>query len=83
MDNPCTPDRCQDCSARLVCRCLQITEEAVVEAITTLALTTLKEVRQLTGAGDGCNACHQRLNQVLAEHAYASSSSSPVICSVR
>jgi bacterioferritin-associated ferredoxin len=37
------------------------------------------ELRQLTGAGDGCNCCHPRLQQYLDQHAYASSP----ICSVK
>jgi bacterioferritin-associated ferredoxin len=58
---------CQGCSGRLLCRCLQITEEAVAEAVSLFGLTTVKEVRERTGAGDGCTACHRRIRLVLQQ----------------
>jgi bacterioferritin-associated ferredoxin len=77
---------CQSCIAagscpdRLVCRCLKITEQEVITAITTLGLRTLTEVRQVTEAGDGCTCCHRELHTYLAIY---SPSSSPVICSAK
>ena len=56
---------CQDCPIRVVCRCLQITEEVVIAAVSTGEITTLKELRQCTGAGDGCTACHATLARYL------------------
>ena len=50
--DPC-PGPCSGCPDRIVCRCLKVTEAVVVEAITTLGLRTVTEVRQVTGAGDG------------------------------
>ena len=73
---------CQECTERFVCRCLRVTEAALVEALTTLPIRNLLELRQLTGAGDGCTCCHERLKQMIDEHVYSSSSASP-ICSVR
>ena len=77
----------------MVCHCLQVREASVVEAVKRLALTTLQEVRDYTSAGNGCNCCHGRIRQILEKHgyaaeaacmtAYASSSSSEPICSVR
>ena len=72
---------CDDCTDRLVCNCLRVTETALREVLVSLPVRNLKELRQLTGAGDGCTCCHDRLRQLIAEHAY-SSSASP-ICSVR
>ena len=69
------------CADRVVCKCLKITEEQVIGAITTLGLRTLVELRTVTEAGTGCNCCHRELNAYLA--IYAPSSSSPVICSAR
>lgn len=59
------PSTCDACPARLVCRCLRVTEDAVVQAIDLLGLQTVQEVRCHTGAGDGCTACHRRLRKFL------------------
>jgi bacterioferritin-associated ferredoxin len=72
----------RDCSERLVCRCLQVTESEVVTAIHTGEVRTLRDLRRHTGAGDGCTCCHERLRQLLERHAQSSSSSEP-ICSVK
>jgi NifU-like protein len=79
--NPCTarPSDCRACPGRVVCHCLQITEEVIVEAVTTFALRTVKEVRQHTGAGDGCTACHRAIRRYLEHsHATQSASASPI-----
>ena len=68
------------CPDRVVCRCLKVTEESVIVAIRTHGARTIRELRTLTGAGDGCNCCHQELRQYLTVY---SSSSSPLICSDR
>ena len=49
------------CSPKFLCRCLRVTETAVVHAIETLGLRTVKEIRQHTGAGDGCTCCHAKI----------------------
>jgi bacterioferritin-associated ferredoxin len=70
MDRNSTPQMtCDACPERFLCRCLQVTENEVVAAITVLDIRTLKEVRQHTGAGDGCNGCHRLLRQLLDRHA--------------
>jgi bacterioferritin-associated ferredoxin len=66
------------CPDRIVCRCLKVTEQTVIDAIVTLGLRTVKEVRQATEAGDGCTCCHGELAAYLAVY---SPSSSPLICS--
>jgi bacterioferritin-associated ferredoxin len=85
MDRNCIHQTtCGDCPERFLCRCLQVTEREVVAAITALDIRNLREVRQHTGAGDGCNGCHRRLRQLLDGHARAySSSSAEPICSVK
>jgi bacterioferritin-associated ferredoxin len=50
---------------RLVCACLSVSEAALVEALTGLEIKSIKEIRRLTGAGDGCMACHKRLKAYL------------------
>jgi bacterioferritin-associated ferredoxin len=71
MDSKCTPEACSGCPLKVVCRCLQITEAAVVDAITSLDLRTLREVRRHTGAGEGCTCCHGALRDYLEQHAPA------------
>ncbi len=67
------------CPDRVVCRCLGVTEEAVITAITTLGVRNLKELRTATEAGDGCCCCHRELHTYLAIYAPASAE----ICSAR
>jgi bacterioferritin-associated ferredoxin len=68
------------CPTRLVCRCLQVTEETVISAIVSLGLRTVKEVREATEAGTGCNCCHREIAAYLSVYA---SLSSPAICSAK
>jgi bacterioferritin-associated ferredoxin len=68
------------CADRIVCRCLKVTEETIITAIRVDGARTIRELRTLTGAGDGCTCCHKELQQYLTVY---SSSSSPLICSER
>jgi bacterioferritin-associated ferredoxin len=81
MEVCCSQFDCEGCSGRVVCHCLQITEDVIRAAARTFELRTIKDVRQHTGAGDGCTACHRRLRQLLEsvrqEERLQSSSSSP------
>jgi bacterioferritin-associated ferredoxin len=61
--------RCDSCPARIVCRCLKITEDAVIEAIVASGVSNLRELRRCTGAGQGCTACLRRLQLLIQEHA--------------
>lgn len=65
---PSTPPTtvCDECPGRLVCRCLQVTEEQLVTALTRLNLRTLGEVKNCTGAGDGCMGCHRTIKGYIA-----------------
>jgi NAD(P)H-nitrite reductase large subunit len=65
------------CPDRIVCRCLKVTEAVVIDAIVTLGLRTVKEVRKATEAGDGCTCCHKEIAAYLAVY---SPSSSPSMC---
>jgi NifU-like protein len=68
MNGPCT-GTCDSCpnGTRVVCRCLNVTEDAIVTFIETLGLRTVHEVRQFTGAGDGCTCCHAQIREMIAE----------------
>ena len=69
------------CPDRVVCQCLKVTEHAVIDAIVTLGLRTVKEVRRATEAGTGCNCCHQEIAAYLA--VYSPSPSSSNMCSAK
>jgi NifU-like protein len=66
MDN--SFNSCQECTNRIICRCLQVTEAEVIAALATRDIRTLKDLRRHTSAGDGCTACHQELKKFLEEH---------------
>ena len=72
---------CSRCPERMICHCLQVTEEALLTTIRTFELKTIKEIGQHTGAGEGCTACHKKLQVYLKKAAQFSDS--PVICSVK
>jgi bacterioferritin-associated ferredoxin len=65
MDACHTRNSCTTCPGRVICHCLQVTEDMLVEALITRDLRTVTEIRQHTGAGDGCTACHRRLASFL------------------
>lgn len=60
---------CGTCPGRMVCHCLQVTEEMLLDALRTFELRSVKDIRCQTGAGDGCTACHRRLKRYLEEKA--------------
>ena len=77
---PVESDACAGCPGRLVCRCLGVTEEVILRALAGGEVRCVNDIRRRTGAGDGCMACHRRLERYLD----SPSSSSPLpICSVR
>lgn len=79
MDVCTTRTACDGCPAKVVCHCLQVTEDKVLDAAHALHLPTLADLRQATGAGDGCTACHHRLRKLLQEaDLLQPSSSSPI-----
>ncbi len=65
MNATCSFENCETCPARVVCRCLQVTEDEVVTMIAALGLRTVHEVRSITGAGDGCTCCHDEIRKQL------------------
>ena len=58
-------ESCSSCPERVICRCLNVTESQIVQAITTHDLRTIRELKRLTGAGDGCTACRTELQDFL------------------
>jgi bacterioferritin-associated ferredoxin len=48
---------------------MKVTEEALIEVIVSLNIRTYAQLRQHTGAGDGCMACRRRLVGYIEEYA--------------
>jgi len=65
--DPCAGP-CAGCPERIVCRCLKVTEGEIVDAIVSLGLRTVKEVKAVTNAGDGCTCCHVQIREYLEVH---------------
>lgn len=65
--DPCSGP-CDGCPDRIICHCLKVTEETVVNAIRRLGLRTINDVRYATEAGDGCTCCHVEIRQLIALH---------------
>ena len=63
-----------------VCACLQITECQLLETLSSSNVQTLRDLRRTIGAGDGCTACHDLLQQYLEA---GRQPSCPPICSAR
>lgn len=66
---------CSDCSScprdtvsKVICHCLQVSEDTLLEALATFDLATVKDVRHHTGAGDGCTACHRTIRRYIEQH---------------
>jgi|GEM_PF-2542588 len=66
--DPCAGP-CSGCPDRVVCHCFKVTEETVVAAIRRHGLVTVREVRQMTEAGDGCTCCHAEIRELIEIHA--------------
>ncbi len=59
----------------MVCYCRLITEDQVVSTIEMMGLRSVREVRDATGAGDGCTCCHKRIRNLLGRTELATVSS--------
>lgn len=68
MNASCNKD-CSACSGRLVCHCLQVTEDMLLAAIEAGGIETVKDLRRHTGAGGGCRACQRKLAGYLERRA--------------
>ncbi len=62
---------CQMYGGPTVCHCMQVTEDQLVEALTTMDIRSVRDVRRLTGAGNGCNACHRKIQSFIDSHVSA------------
>jgi bacterioferritin-associated ferredoxin len=53
----------------IVCHCFQVRESRIREAIQTLGLQSVRDIKFCLEAGDACMACHRKLNAILSEYA--------------
>jgi NAD(P)H-nitrite reductase large subunit len=51
--------------ARLVCRCLGVTNARIEAAVEAESLATVAEVTKATRAGGGCTLCHPEIDEIL------------------
>jgi bacterioferritin-associated ferredoxin len=54
------------CGDRIVCRCMKVTEDAVIRAVCVFGAETVPDLMAATGAGGGCMACRRELRNYLA-----------------
>lgn len=54
---------------RPICRCLNVTESDILEAISEHEPQTVQGVSQICGAGVGCMSCHRHIRRMLNERA--------------
>lgn len=78
--DPCAGP-CGGCPDRVVCRCLKVTEGAIIEAIVSLGVRSLGELKAATEAGTGCTCCHRQLRGYIED--YSSSPSPSNMCSAK
>jgi len=57
------------CGDRVVCRCLGVVEDTIISAIRYQGARTVRELKTITGAGDGCMCCRQELRHYLTVYA--------------
>ena len=75
-----TPSRPSHRPGGFVCACLQITEQQLLDTLSSAPVSSLRDLRRTLGAGDGCTACHDVLQQYLDG---GDQPSCPPICSAR
>lgn len=68
-------------SGRIVCHCLRVTEEEVLQAAEVGKPHSIKQIMDHTGAGGGCTACHRRIRALLVgEQPQCESMASSPLC---
>lgn len=55
----------EDPSAHIVCKCFNVSEEAIIKAIHTNKLTTVEDVTHFTKAGGACGQCKGKIQEIL------------------
>ncbi len=50
----------------LVCRCLQVRQSQIEDCVNVMGAQSVQDVREMCGAGGGCNCCHRRIRDFIA-----------------
>jgi bacterioferritin-associated ferredoxin len=56
----------------LVCECLQVERQEIVDAIETAGALTVNKVRRACSAGGGCGSCHEEIARLILSHRFGS-----------
>jgi NifU-like protein len=51
----------------LVCECFGVTDQQIIKEVLANNLTTVEQVTHYTKAGGGCEQCHDRIEQIIAQ----------------
>ncbi|MBI3411959.1 MAG: (2Fe-2S)-binding protein [Planctomycetes bacterium] len=68
MESSNTFEKCDFCPDRVVCHCLNVTEQEIIHAVVTRELQTIHEIRRQTAACDGCTCCHKDLQEIIERY---------------
>jgi bacterioferritin-associated ferredoxin len=68
MERVFSQDSCEFCPDRVVCHCLNVTEDQIISAIANQDSRTLRDIRRQTSAGDGCTCCHKDVQEIIKRY---------------
>ena len=54
-------------TAKVVCRCLGVTEDEIRDALDTGFVRSLDDLQAHNGAGSGCMCCHRRIKEIFRQ----------------
>lgn len=55
----------QESSSKIICKCFNVSEEAIIKAIHTNKLTTVEDITHFTKAGGACGKCKGEIQKIL------------------
>ena len=55
----------QEDSSKIICKCFNVSEEAIIKAIHTNKLTTVEDITHFTKAGGACGKCKGEIQKIL------------------
>lgn len=53
---------------RIVCSCMEVTEDQIIDAILSKNCRTFEDIQRDTQAGTICGACEEDINEILNQH---------------
>ncbi len=59
--------------SRLVCSCLRVSEQRIVDAITRQGVSELAGLQALLGCGSNCGTCLPEIDKLLIKHVFLAS----------